>query len=388
MVILFLIVFVDMISFGIVLPLLPAMGIAYGFSDIEIGIISASFSFAMLFSATILGILSDIVGRRKIIIISLLLMCFSYVLLEFAKSFEAVLLARVVAGIGAGNIGVSFAVASDISSKEKRNLYIGILSAAFGLGFIVGPGLGGLLAGTETESANFFLANLIASVVCFVAFFIAFFFLKETLSKEQRAKLTSIGATTKNVFKKSFETKALVMLFAINALLGGAFAGMETFIIVWNFDFLGWAPKTNGYYLTFYALVVAIVQIVSPFAIKDSNKALFGGLVIFTVSTLGFVFTKNVEVLLTITVINAIGLGIVFPALNSSLSHMGEQSEQGAIFGLSQSLGAVGRSMVPVFLGFIYGIFPELIWVVCAFISLICVYMTKTVIKLNKPVNV
>ncbi len=386
MLILFLIVFVDMVSFGIILPLLPAIGLAHGFSEVDIGIISASFSFSMLISATLFGILSDIIGRRKIVVYSLLLMSFSYVLLEFAQSFEAILISRMLAGIGAGNIGVGFAIASDISSKEKRAFYIGVLSASFGLGFIIGPGLGGLLAGNDIQNPNFLLANGAATVACFVAFIIAFFLLKESLPKEARAKanISDIAKTTLTTIKKTFASRSIAILFIINALLGGTFAGMETFIIVWNVDFLGWGPKTNGYFITFFALIVAVTQVISPLVIKNSNKALFSGLIIFTISTLFYVIAKTPAILTIVVIFNAIGLGIVFPALNSSLSHTGEQNEQGAIFGLSQSLGAIGRASVPIFLGYIYVHSQEMIWIICALIALACVFMAYKVIGLEK----
>ena len=186
MLVIFLVTFIGLMGFGIILPLFPFYAERLGASPEVITLTMAVFSLGQFIAAPFWGRLSDSVGRKKILIISLIGSSLSYVILAFADTLSLVIFSRVLAGLMAGNISIAFAYASDITDEENRSAGLGKVSAGLGLGFMTGPAIGGFLAGNDVENANYVLTALGGAGINLIAMLGALFFLKESLPVEQR----------------------------------------------------------------------------------------------------------------------------------------------------------------------------------------------------------
>ena len=183
-----------------ILPLFPFYAERLGASPEIITLTMAIFSLGQFFAAPFWGRLSDSIGRKKVLIISLFGSAMSYVLLAFADTLELVILSRVFSGLMAGNISIAFAYVTDITDEQNRSAGLGKVSAALGLGFMTGPAIGGLLAGSDVENANYVLTALAGAGINILAMIGAMIFLKESLEPSKRKSLEGLF--------KIFEAKA------------------------------------------------------------------------------------------------------------------------------------------------------------------------------------
>lgn len=188
MFILFLIVFIDLVGFGIVIPLLPFYGEHFQADPFTVSLIMATYSLGQFIAAPFWGRLSDTIGRRPVLIISLFGAVLSYIWLGFATTLWMLFAARMVGGLMAGNISTAFAYIADITTIENRAKGMGMVGAAFGLGFIAGPAIGGILAGPDPLTADFQTPAFVAAAMSFVAFVLTFLRLKESLPADVRAQ--------------------------------------------------------------------------------------------------------------------------------------------------------------------------------------------------------
>ena len=179
--IVFLIVFIDLVGFGIVIPILPLYAEEYGPSPVIFGLLMASFSIMQFLAAPILGRLSDRIGRRPVLLVSLLGSAVGYVLFGIAGSLAMLFASRIIDGISGGNISTAQAVIADITAPEDRAKGMGIIGAAFGLGFILGPAIGALLVTIAP-----WLPGIGAAVASLIAFVLVLIRLPETLDTEAR----------------------------------------------------------------------------------------------------------------------------------------------------------------------------------------------------------
>jgi len=160
MFIIFIVTFIGIMGFGIILPLLPFYAERLGAGPEIITLTMAVFSLGQFFAAPFWGRISDSIGRKKVIIISLFGAAMSYVLLAFADTLTLVILSRGIAGLMAGNISIAFAYVTDITEEKDRSAGLGKVSAALGLGFMAGPAIGGFLAGSDVDNANYVLTAM------------------------------------------------------------------------------------------------------------------------------------------------------------------------------------------------------------------------------------
>jgi len=184
--IIFLIIFVNMLGFGIILPLLPYYVESFGAGPITIGLLSAAYSLFQLLSAPILGELSDKFGRRPVLLFSIGGTALSFGLLGIANTIPLLFISRIIDGASGGNISTAQAYIADITSKENRIQGMGIMMAAFSLGFILGPALGGLLS-----VYGYSVPALVAGAVALIATILTFFFLPESIKADTGKKLLS-----------------------------------------------------------------------------------------------------------------------------------------------------------------------------------------------------
>jgi len=358
---LFLIVVIDLIGFGIIIPLLPFYAEFFQAGPALVGLIMATYSLAQFISAPILGRLSDQFGRRPVLLCSLLGATISYVLLGFADSLWILFLARGMGGLMAGNIAAAFAYVADVTTSENRARGMGLIGAAFGLGFIIGPAIGGLLAGPDPQNADYQSPALAAAALSGIAFVVAFFTLKESLSQEIRDRLASrIKEGRFQQFKRYCSNKNIIILVAISFFATAAFAGLEATFAIWTERRFSFGPEQNGYLFAFVGVLSALVQ----GGLAGRLTKIFGetGLLIqggtaLCIGILLIPFAFNLGMLILALGIAGYGFSIISPALNSLISLNADKAEQGAVIGVSRSATTMARVAGPTIAGVLFSLF-------------------------------
>lgn len=349
--ILFFIVLVDSIGFGIVLPLLPIFAIKFNLNAFELGLLAAGFAFAQLLVAPVLGVLSDKFGRKKIIVTCLLGLSASYFLLSIAHTFIIALIARVIAGGFTGNISVVYAMVSDLSSVAKREKYIGYIGAATGLGFVLGPIIGGFLAGNNNLVVDFGLIFGFASMFTLMAFFVALVGLKET-SFTNAVSFNFITRTKRTIALISYNKQAMYLIY-LSILMWFGFSAVYVYLASWTTHKFNLGARDLSIVSTLFGLCVAVTQIFS-YKIATAGKAILIGFNLSAIAMLLVLFKPQAPLMITIVIMLAVGLGFLITNVNSGLSFLGLKSQKGFIFGLSQSASNTGQALGPLVVGLVY----------------------------------
>ena len=217
LVIIFVTVFIDLLGFGIIIPLLPFYAESFGASAFTIGLLGTSFSLMQFLFSPIWGRWSDKIGRRPIILLGLMGSCLSYLGLALATSLPLIFFARIIGGIAGANIATAQAYIADVTTPENRAKGMGMVGAAFGLGFIFGPAIGGLLSRLGPEAPMWF-----ASALCFANFTAAWFLLPES----RLATATSKSLGRLEAFKHALTKPVLVLILVLYFIVTAAFSGL------------------------------------------------------------------------------------------------------------------------------------------------------------------
>lgn len=342
----FLIVFIDMLGFGLILPLLPYYAETFGASDTVIGLLVASYAAAQLIGAPILGRLSDRFGRRPILLISLVGTLIGFLLLGFAHTLFLLFAARILDGLTGGNISVAQAYISDVTDSKNRAKGLGMIGAAFGLGFIIGPASGGLLSQWGYAVPAFVAAGLVAINLLMVALW-----LPESLTPEKRANMTEKkpAVTLTALFaalKRPFSGPLLITRF----FFGLSFAIFQTIFSLYALRRFNLGPTETGFILTYVGVLSVIVQgwLVGRLSPRFRDDVLiFYSVVIMAVSLLGWALTPSVAILLIVLAPTAFAGGVLNTILSSALTKTVQPQEIGGILGLSASIESATRVIAP-----------------------------------------
>jgi DHA1 family tetracycline resistance protein-like MFS transporter len=359
MLILFLIVFIDLIGFGIIIPLLPFYGEFYLATPETVGLLMATYSFTQFLAAPFWGRLSDRIGRRPVLLVSLAGLAASYVLLGFADSLMVLFAARAIGGFMAGNISAAFAYIADITTPENRAKGMGMIGAAFGLGFIAGPAIGGILAGSDPVNADFQSPAFAAAALSMIALIMALFTLKESLSAEIRERL-AVKTPKKRLtmFREALERPYIGLLLTLTFLSTFAFAGLESTFAMWSRRQFGWGPLQNGYLFAYVGLLSAIIQggLVGRLARRFGEATLIiQGAIALAVGIFLIPFSNSLIMLLIAMTIAGYGFSVISPSLNSLLSLQVGEDEQGGMMGVTRSASTMARFTGPAWAGFLFG---------------------------------
>src|SRR5438093_1193189 len=243
--VIFLTVFVNLVGFGIIIPLLPVYARTFGASAFVIGLLFASFSISQLFAAPVLGDLSDRWGRRPVLIFSLLGTVVSFVMLALAHSLALLFAARIVDGLSGGNITTARAYIGDITTDENRARAFGMLGAAFGLGFIIGPGLGGLFARISYTAPIW-----AAAIITMIASVLAWLWLPETVHR-----VHAVAGSPWRALRDLGRRPSLRLLFTIDFLYWGSFAVYQTTFALFGERRFGFDATHIGYLLSAFGFL-------------------------------------------------------------------------------------------------------------------------------------
>jgi len=357
-VILFLIVFISMVGFGIILPIFPFYAERVGASPTAITWTMAAFTLGQAVATPIWGRISDAHGRRLVLILTLIGAALSYVWLAFANDLWSVIGSRVFGGLMAGNIATAFAYVTDITTDAERPAGLGKVGAAMGLGFVFGPATGGLLAGAEVETANFMLPALAAAGMSIVAVVGTIIMLPESLSPADRKPLFGKQVhDAKNISLAQANRRGLTRLFAAAMVFYTSMSLMESIFPLWAYDVYGMGPRDIG--LVFFVLgMISITMqggLIGPLSRRFGEKrvSITAGL-FFSVGLGGMGLAMELWQVWAALVPFGIGVGLFNPTVSSMVSKAASANERGAVMGRYQSSSAMGRVIGPVICGPVY----------------------------------
>ncbi len=353
--VLFLIVFIDLVGFGVVIPLLPYYALRFGAAPWEVTLLMACYSFAQFISAPILGRLSDRMGRRPVLLLSLACSVVSYLWLAAAPMFWMLFAARLLAGAGAGNIATAQAYIADVTTPEKRAKGMGMIGAAFGLGFTVGPAIGGLLAGSNPADAHLARPALLAALLSAIALGLTASRLVESRPpskctiEERPGRLTlAMSALERPMLGR------LIVLFFVTIC---AFAGMETTFALWANSSFGWGPEQIGWIFFYIGILLAALQggAIGKLSHRFGEARLVTwGAAVIGVGLLGLALAGSLWAVLVVTGLLSIGMGLLNPSVSSLISRLAGSDERGGILGVSQSASSLARILGPAVAGVVF----------------------------------
>lgn len=353
----FITIFVDLIGFGIVLPLLPFYAQDFGASPAVIGAVVAVHPATQFIFAPFWGRLSDRYGRRPILLVGLLGSGLSYLVFGFATSLAWLFASRIVAGAVGANVPVVQAYIADSTKPEDRTRGMGLVGAAFGLGFVVGPAIGGGLS-----HFGYGVAGLFAAAISFANALVAFALLPESRKREPRpgsATGRAIGIPARVWQAVRFARRpTLRFVLGLVVLVTFVFAGLTTVFPLLIARELSYGPRHAGYLLAFLGLIMAIVQgkLIGPLARRFNERRLI--VAGFLMLTLGYGIMPLARGLLMICVallFIGVGTALDWPSLNGLASKYAGADVQGAILGVLQSLSGLARVGGAVWAGWTFG---------------------------------
>ena len=350
--IIFLIVFIDLVGFGIVIPILPLYGERFGPSGLTLGLLMASYSAMQFLFAPILGRLSDRVGRRPVLLVSLVGSVVGYLLFGFAGSMAVLFAARIIDGISGGNIATAQAVIADITGPEERAKGMGIIGAAFGLGFIVGPAVAALLVDIQP-----WLPGVAAATTSAVAFVLVWLKLPETLPEEARGGDRSHPLNLDGLRSTIRSQPLLGFCFATVLLVIFAFSNFETTFAQFASAEHGLGISRIGWLFVYAGVLGAIVQgglvgrLVKAFG---ERRLLVAGLVLAALAVGSVPYPAGIPALMVVLAVYAVGQGLVQPSLTSLTSRLVEPGEVGGVMGIYQAFSSLARIIGPLCAEIVY----------------------------------
>lgn len=380
----FLVVLIDLIGFGIVLPLLPFYASQFHASPIAIGLLYSVYSFAQLIFSPIWGSFSDRIGRRPIMLMSTLGASFAYLLFAFSNSLWVLFLSRLLAGVMGGNISTAQAYVADVTTHEERAKGMGLIGAAFGIGFVLGPAIStflihpashdllakiGLSSIHEWVSANkYSVPGLFAALLSLTSFFLVLVKLPETVHATDETDSTRIVKT--NLFSKTFwkgltekssgETYLLSLLLLSALLLSWGQASLYSSFPLFCQKILNLSAEHVGLQYIYMGLVAVFIQggLIRVLTKKYAEEKLFLiGSVLVAIGLALIPFARSEATLTSFLMVMAVGGSLNGPTLNSLISKTADPSKIGAAMGTSQGMAALGRVVGPTWGGVLYSVF-------------------------------
>lgn len=360
----FLIVFIDLLGFSLILPLLPYYAESYGATPAVVGLLVASYAAAQLIGAPLLGRLSDRLGRRPVLLLSVAGTCAGFLLLGFADPLGRLLsgliapnaanvfiigvlfFSRILDGLTGGNITVAQAYITDVTDEQNRARGLGMIGAAFGLGFIIGPAAGGALS-----RWGYSLPAFVAAAVSFINFIMILSFLPESLSVDRR----SVEALQK---RPPFTLKALLQalnrpkigpLLQVRFYFNLAFATFQTIFSLYA-QAIGLTSQTTGFLLAYVGILSVVVQggLIGFLTRRfRENVLMISGLWIMTGALLAWAFTSRLWLLVMVILPLAVAGGVLNTIIQSAITKSVTRQEVGGILGITTSLEAVTRVIAP-----------------------------------------
>ncbi len=366
-------VFIDLLGFGIIIPLLPFYAKHYGATPTVIGLLSSSYSFMQFLFVPFWGRFSDRIGRRPIILMSVFGSFISYLIFGFAGSLAVLFFSRALAGFMGANISTAQAYIADTTTLEDRARFMGLIGAAFGVGFMLGPFVGGIMSKISYGAPGF-----LASGLSLVNFVLAYFMLPESMpetatgsvpaasgvrvtagaqgterSFSRRTKILNIGA-----MHEAFKRPAIASLVLIFFFYTISFSVLYVAFPLFTYEAFGYGASQNGYMFALIGMIGIMVQggAIGKVTKKagEKNTMIIGILILIASLAVLPSLQTSFELVIT-TAVMAVGSSLVTPPLTSLITKSAGPGEHGTVLGVSQSFSSLGRVIGPFWGGFILG---------------------------------
>lgn len=356
--ILFFIILLDIAGFGILLPPIMFVLDNMGAGPAYASFIIATYSIGQFIAGPFWGGLSDRWGRKPILAISLSGAFIAYLLMAAAKTPEMILFSRAFAGLMAGNIATAYAAIADLTPPKDRAKGMGVLGAAFGLGFVIGPAIGGFLGGATPETANIVYPAIASAVFSCLAILAIVFLFKETLDEKHRLEVKNKPRVGRmEAFRKVAKHPVLIRfcLFIFLVSTTGALMDPVTPLLVG--ERYHWGPRHMGYIFIIVGLVIAIVQgglvgrIVKTVGEKNMVRTAFASIILGLALIIYTPVPYGVVIGLCFT---GVGTTLFTTGISALASHRAAPTERGLVMGVVQSMQSLGRSTGPLFAGSLY----------------------------------
>jgi DHA1 family tetracycline resistance protein-like MFS transporter len=350
----FLTILLDLIGFGMIVPLLPFYAQRFAAPTLWIGLLFSSYSLAQLICAPLLGRLSDRVGRRPVLLISIAGNVAAHLLFWRAGSFGWLLAARTLSGMAASNYGIAQAYLADVTPPSQRSRAMGVVGAAFGLGFVLGPALGGLLSHFVSQQA----VPLTAAGLSALNLVLASLWLRESLPPEVRARLAGAPWLDLTALPRLWRRIALRDLLTLSFLVTFCFSMMESTLALFGQRRFGFGGVETAGLFVFSGVLVVIVQgaligrLVERFG---EGRLIQVGIVAIGLGLALLPWSPGLASLLCALALLSVGSALYTPSALGLLSRLTDEAEQGGTIGLQRSASALARTLGPTAGAFLFG---------------------------------
>ena len=357
MIILCLITGLSTVGFGLVLPTFLFYAQNLGATTAIATVIIATYSMGQFIATPLWGRLSDQIGRKPVLLISIFCQSICFMALALAPNLWMLALARFVGGIVSGNISTAMAYVSDSTNEEKRAKWLGYIGASVSIGFMTGPAIGGLLGGQDASSANLFYPGIVAASIAFMTGILAIFFLKESLKPEHRNPNTNKKSSLLKNWGLVFKRPVLAEIVLLGFLMMFVTGTFETIFPLWTEARFYWGPMQVGYSMTYIGLTVTLVQVF----VVGRVVPLLGEVNVIRLAFIGYAIGLFIMAQAPSWAVMMVGLtfsassGATFgTAASSFVSKVAGDNEKGFVLGVYQSCGWLGRISGPLAVGVVF----------------------------------
>lgn len=411
----FLVVLVDLIGFGIVLPLLPFYAGEFNATPVAIGLLYSIYSIAQLIFSPIWGSYSDRIGRRPIMLFSTFGAVIAYIIFGFAGSLTVLFISRLIAGVMGGNISTAQAYIADATTPENRARGMGLIGAAFGIGFVMGPAIASGLIHPEfktffdsigftnfagwMEANRFGLPGFFAAFLSFCSFLLVYFKLPETVdkSKQKAVKITVRPTVFTATFwqnisrqQKASGSGVLTLLLFAAFLLSFGQASLYSAFPLFCDAVLDMSPEQVGIQFFYIGLIAVIVQggLIKPLTRWFSEEKLFlTGNILMTIGLGAIAFAGTISMLTFFLGVMALGHSLNLPTMSSLVSQEADPKSVGAMMGTTQGLSGLGRAIGPTWGGYLFSVSFGLPFIATALVMMATVYVGLRLVAKHSKVR-
>ncbi|MCH2533538.1 MAG: MFS transporter [Bdellovibrionales bacterium] len=363
--VIFVTVFIDLIGFGMIIPLSPYLAREFDASDFQVGLLMSIYSLMQFFFAPMWGRISDYKGRKPIILLSLVGAGLAHIMFAFASSYWGLFLARTLAGFFGANIATAMAYVADVTDEGNRSKQMGLIGAAFGLGFIFGPFFGAELArfgeymGDMPPFGSSFAA-IGAGSICLLNAVFAFFVLEESLIGQVAKKKTLMVHERVKLLFKYIKKPVVGVLLQTTFVVTFSMALMEATLFLFVQDLFDWELRKAGYGFAYVGIIMVSTQgyLIRKWMPKfGEKKLLIAGAILLGLGLMGIALSDTVAVLAVAVTSLGVGTGLLNPSIVGSISLLSDKTEQGMSIGVNQSFSALGRIIGPAVGGWFYQVY-------------------------------
>ena len=350
-----LIVFIDMVGFGVIIPSQPFWTKSFGATAFEIALIMSVYAACQFVFAFPLGWLSDRIGRKPILVLSLCGSVISFTLVGLADSLSMIVLARALGGVMGANIAVAYAYVADVTTGEERARAMGLLGASIGAGFVLGPFIGGVVAGPDPANPGqigFFVGAAISAIAVVAAIPL----LREPASHRSSAETGGFRARLRG-FGLALSIPIVLIPIVVAGMAGLAMTGLEATYALWVNEAHGWGARETGLFFGYIGVILVIVQagLIGPAKRAIGERGILYLGLAFAAAGMALVAISDTVLLVFVNgALIAFGYGFIDPSVSSLISRNTPAGRQGAVMGVLQSVASLARIIGPAAAGLLF----------------------------------